>query len=442
MSRTAIFNARLVDPATDIDEPGGLLFSSDGVILEAGAHLVEAPANAETRIDARGRVLAPGVIDLRVKTGEPGAENKETLATASAAAAAGGVTSFVVMPDTFPVIDTVALVDFINRRARDTANTSRIYAAGGLTVGLKGESMTEIGLMKEAGARLFTNGDQAIEDIGVLRRAMQYASGFDALIMARPDVHSLTRGSMMNSSSFASRLGLKGAPPLAELIAVERDVILAEMTGARLLIDQISTARALEAVERARERGVNVACTVSANNLYFNEYDVDNYLTYCKVFPPFRCEEDRQAMIDGVARGAIDAVVSAHDPQPPEDKRLPLPEATFGAAGLETLVSAMITLVQSGKLTLLNAIRALTLAPADIIGVEQGRLAAGAPADLILIDIGAPWECVREDLRSRSQNSPFDGKLLQGRVMRTFLGGRTVFDREAENASGKGEMHV
>ncbi len=438
MTRTAIYNARLVDPASGTDCQGGLIFSSDGVIIESGAHLFQAPSNVELAIDAQGHVLAPGVIDLRVKTGEPGNENKETLATASAAAAAGGITSFLVMPDTTPVIDTVALVDFINRRARDTAKSARVYAAGGLTVGLKGERMTEIGLMLEAGARLFSNGEQAVEDIGLLRRAMQYAAGFNAIVMSRPDIHSLTRGSMMNSSAFASRLGLKGAPPLAELMAVERDLILAEMTGVRLLVDQISTARALEAVERARDRGVKVWCTVSANNLYFNEMDVGDYLTYCKVFPPFRSEEDRLAMIDGVARGSIDAVVSAHDPQPPEDKRLPLPEATFGAAGLETLISALISLVQDERLSLIDALRPLTSAPADILGVPQGRLAAGAPADMILVDIGAPWECVREDLRSRSQNSPFDGRRLQGRVVRTFLNGLTVFDRKAEMLAEQG----
>ena len=432
MSRTAIFNAHLVDPSTNTDTKGGLVFSNAGVIVDMGAHLAKAPSDITNVIDAGGRILAPGIVDLRVKTGEPGNENKETLATASNAAAAGGVTSFVVMPDTSPVIDTVALVDFINRRARDTAKASRVYAAGGLTVSLQGERMTEIGLMKEAGARLFTNGEQAVEDIGVLKRAMQYAAGFDALVMSRPDVHSLTRGSMINNSAFAARLGLKGAAPLAELMAVERDLILAEMTGASLLVDQISTARALEAIERARARGVDVKCTVSVNNLYFNEYDVGDYLTYCKVFPPFRSEDDRLAMIDGVARGVIDAVVSAHDPQPPENKRLPLPEATFGAAGLETLVSGMLSLVHDGKLVLLDAIRSLTMTPADIIKAPEGRLTPGAPADMVLIDFNAPWECAREDLRSRSQNSPFDGRRLQGRVARTFLGGETVFDRDTE----------
>ena len=234
----------------------------------------------------------------------------------------------------------------------------------------------------------------------------------------------------MNAGAFAARLGLKGAPPQAEWIAVERDLVLAEMTGARLLVDQVSTRRTLEAVEKAKDRGVEVYCTVSACNLFFNELDIGDYLTYCKVFPPFRSEEDRQAMADGLARGVIDAVVSAHDPQPPEDKRLPLPEAAYGAAGLETLLSAVLHLVHEDKISLLDALAPLTSKPADILGLPQGRLEKGAPADVILIDIGAPWDCKREDLLSRSQNSPFDGRKLQGRVKQTYVNGVCIYDRD------------
>ncbi|MEM8919826.1 MAG: dihydroorotase [Pseudomonadota bacterium] len=432
IQRFAICNARLIDPANDIDAIGGVLVE-DGVILEAGADLKSASKGVET-IDAGGKIVAPGLIDLRVKTGEPGAEHKETLATASVAAAAGGVTSFVAMPDTAPVIDTVALVDFIRRRARDTARV-KIYPAGGLTQDLSGAKMTEIGLMKEAGAVLFTNGEQAVENANTMRRAMQYAAGFDALVMSRPDTHSMTTGTMMTHGAFADRLGLKGAPPQAEWIALERDLILAEMTGAPLLVDQISTARSLEIMRVARMQGVNAACTVSAMHIFFNELDVGDYLTYCKVFPPFRDETDRQALVDGIAKGEIDAIVSAHDPQPPEDKRLPLAEATYGAAGLETLLSAALSLVHNDEVTLLQALKPLTCGPADLIGLPQGRLSPGAPADLVLFDPDTPWACNREDLRSRSKNSPFDGRRLQGRVLRTWVDGVTVFDASAEMAA-------
>jgi len=431
--RTIIHNARLVDPASGRDATGGLVVENS-LIVDVGPHigpdLRKAAPGRDTIIDARAKVLAPGLIDLRVKTGEPGGEYKETLETASLAAAAGGVTSFVVMPDTDPVIDSVALVDFLRRRASAEADVKvKVYPAGGLTVGLDGQRMSELGLMREAGAVLFTNGDHAIEDAGVLRRAMQYASAFDGLIASRADTHSLTRGSVMNAGAFAARLGLRGAPLEAEWIAVDRDIILAEATGARLLVDTISTGRALAAVERAKDKGVQVACSVAAYSLFFNELDVGDYLTYCKVFPPFRSESDRLALIDGLARGAIDAVVSAHDPQPPEDKRLPIADAAYGAVGLETLLSALLRLVAADDVSLLAALRPVTIGPAELLGLPQGRLSIGAPADLILFDPDTPWLCVREDLLSRSQNSPFDGRRLEGRVLRTWVDGRTVFER-------------
>lgn len=427
MSRTAIVNARLLDPASSLDAPGSLVFE-DGQIVELRQGSKSRPS-ADAIIDAGGKVLAPGLIDLRVKTGEPGAESKETLATASDAAAAGGVTTFVVMPDTIPVIDSVALVDFILRRARDTAKV-KVYPAGGLTLGLEGQRMAELGLIREAGAVLFTNGDQAVADAGVLRRALQYASGFDALVASRPDTHALTRGAVMNSGAFAARLGLRGAPPEAEWIAVHRDITLAETTGARLLVDSLSTGRSLAAVEAAKSAGAPVACSVAAFSLFFNELDVGDYLTYCKVFPPFRGEADRLALIDGLRRGVIDAVVSAHDPQPPEDKRLPIEDAAYGAIGLETLLCALLHLVAEERVSLLQALKPVTSGPADLLGLPQGRLAKGAPADLVLFDPAAPWLCDRDDLHSRSKNSPFDGRRLQGRVMRTWVDGRTVFERD------------
>ena len=433
MTLKAIYNARLVDPASGLDTPGGVIYEN-GEILEVSPELVQKPLEVGEVIDAKGAVLAPGLIDLRVKTGEPGAEHKETLETASVAAAAGGVTSMLMMPDTDPVIDSVALVDFIKSRVNPQSGKMkcRIYPSAGLTKGLQGEKMTEIGLLKESGVSIFSNGDNAIKDPGVLRRTLQYAAGLDVLVMLRPDVEALTRGAMMNAGALASQLGLKGAPALAELMAVERDLILAEMTQARLLIDQISTARALEAIERARARDVKVACTVSAAHIFFTEEDIKNYLTYCKVLPPFRTESDRQAMVSGLANGTIDAVVSAHDPQPPEDKRLPLPEAEYGAAGLETVLSALLALYHKGELTLQQALRPVTCGPADLLGVPQGRLASGCPADMIVIDLDESWYCDREKLVSRSKNSPFDGRTLKGRVNRTITNGVEVFVRSAD----------
>ena len=422
----SIYNARLLDPATGLDAPGAI-FIDKGKIRDVAKGQSGPHADAKETLDAGGLCLAPGLIDLRVKTGEPGDEQKETLATASRAAVAGGVTSFVVMPDTRPTVDDVALVRFIRERARETAR-ARIYPSGALTVGLGGEFMAEIGLMADAGAIAFTNGDMPVANASIMKRAMVYAASRGALVMSRPDDRALSGSGVMNAGAFAARFGLSGIPAEAEWIGAARDVMLAETTGCRLLLDQVSTARTLEIVAEARARGAKVHATVAAHTLFFNERDVGDYLTYCKVNPPFRDEDTRQGLIAALKRGEIDAVVSAHDPQPPEEKRLPFGEAAFGAAGLETTLAALMSLVHDEGLPLLDALAPVTCRPADLLGLPQGRLKSGTPADLILFDPGKPWLCVREDLRSRSTNSPFDGRRLQGRVLRTFVGGETVFE--------------
>ena len=422
----SIFNARLLDPATGLDAPGAI-FIDKGKIKDVAKGQSGPHADAKETLDAGGLCLAPGLIDLRVKTGEPGDEQKETLATASRAAVAGGVTSFVVMPDTRPTVDDVALVRFIRERARETAK-ARIYPSGALTVGLGGEFMAEIGLMADAGAIAFTNGDMPVANASIMKRAMVYAASRGALVMSRPDDRALSGSGVMNAGAFAARFGLSGIPAEAEWIGAARDVMLAETTGCRLLLDQVSTARTLEIVAEARARGAKVHATVAAHTLFFNERDVGDYLTYCKVNPPFRDEDTRQGLIAALKRGEIDAVVSAHDPQPPEEKRLPFGEAAFGAAGLETTLAALMSFVNDADLPLLDALAPVTCRPADLLGLPQGRLKSGTPADLILFDPGKPWLCEREHLRSRSTNSPFDGRRLQGRVMRTLVGGETVFD--------------
>ena len=423
---TVILNARLLDPATGTDVPGGVIIEN-GAIAAWGQEVTAAPSGADEVIEADGLCLAPGLIDLRVKTGEPGEEQRETVATASRAALSAGVTQMVLMPDTRPVIDDVALIEFLTRKTPGVE--ARIHAAGALTVGLDGDAMAEIGLMKLAGAVFFTNGDEPIADASILKRAMAYAASHDAIVASRPDSTSLRGSGVMNAGSFAARLGLKGIPAEAEWIGAARDLMLAEATACRLILDQVSTARTLALLGEARARGVKAGCTVAAHSLFFNEMDVGDYLTYCKVNPPFRKEADRQALIAALAAGEVNAVVSAHDPQPPEQKRLPFAEASFGAAGLETTLSAMLSLVHDGALDLLSALKPLTCGPADLIGLSGGRLTEGAPADIILFDPSAPWKCEREDLITRSTNSPFDGRLLQGRVMHTYVGGREVFAR-------------
>lgn len=428
MSRTGFINARLVDPASGLDTMGNLLVE-DGKIADLGPTLFNdtIPDGIEI-VDCRGQMLCPGLIDMRVFTGEPGAEHRETLRTASLAAAAGGVTTLIVMPNTHPVIDDVALVDFIERRARDTGIVN-IHPMAALTKGLGGREMTEIGLLKEAGAVAFTDGDRSVNDAQIMRRALSYAGHFDALIVQHAEVPELSRG-VMNESELAGRLGLAGVPAAAETIMIERDLRLLELTGGRYHVSQVSCAASVEVIARARRHGLKVTCGVSAAHLTLNENDVQSYRTFFKLSPPLRAEDDRCALVAGLADGTIDVVVSSHDPQDAEVKRHPFAQAAFGAIGLETLLASCLSLVHNGDLPLMRLLSAMTHVPADLLGLKTGRLAAGLPADLLLADIGASWIVKADALHSISKNTPFDDRRLQGQVLRTIVGGRTVYTRE------------
>jgi dihydroorotase len=426
MSRPLAFiNARLVDPETGYDGPGAVRVAG-GLIEDVvqGASPQGLSSDIEV-IDAQDAMLAPGLVDLRVKTGEPGAETKETLESAARAAAAGGVTSIVVQPDTNPVVDEASVVDFILRRARDIGLV-RVHAAGAATQGLEGLRMAEIGLMREAGAVYVTDVDRPIVDSLVMRRVLTYAGGFGALVAHRPADPYLSAGAAATEGEFAGRMGLRGVSAVAEKIMLERDLALAELTGARLLVDQISTAAALESLARAKARGVKAWASVSINHLSFNEIDIGDYRSFYKLTPPLRSEDDRQAVIEAVASGLIDVVVSAHAPAPAEDKRLPFDEAAPGAIGLETLLPALLALHHDQRAPLAELIAAVTLKPARLLGLDVGRLAKGAPADLVLCDIDAPVVIDAARLLSRSKNSPFDGRRLQGRVLATVVGGRVL----------------
>ena len=425
---TAILGARLVDPESNYDGPGALIVA-EGVIAEvAHAPKIDGLSPDVEVIDAKGALLIPGLIDLRVKTGEPGSEPKETLKSASRAAAAGGVTSIVLQPDTDPAIDDPAMVDFILRRARDIEGV-HVYPAGACTRRCEGERMAEIGLMREAGAVYFTDADRTIGNSKVLRRVLSYARAFDAVVAHRPADPYLVAGACATEGELAGRLGLSAAPAIAERIMLERDLALAELTGAQLLVDQITTADALESLARAKGKGVRVAATASINHLRFNEVDIGDYRTFYRLDPPLRAETDRQALIDAVASGLIDVVVSAHAPAPAEDKRLPFSESTPGAVGLETLLPALLAFHHEGRIPLIDLIRAVTIAPAKLLGLPAGRIAKGAPADLVLCQLDAPVHIDADKLLSKSKNSPFDGRTLQGRVLLTLVDGRLAHDQ-------------
>jgi dihydroorotase len=422
----AFVNVRLLDPASGYDGPGAVIVAK-GVIADVvkGADPGALAKDIDV-IDGAGAILMPGLVDIRVKTGEPGSETKETLKSASLAAAAGGVTTMVVQPDTNPVVDDPSVVDFILRRTRDI-ELVKVYPAGAATKGCQGERMAEIGLMAEAGCVYVTDADRPIVNSKVLQRVMAYAKAFDVLVAHRPADPWLSAGAAATSGEFASRMGLPSAPPVAEAIMLERDLALAELTGARLLVDQVTTAAALQSLKRGRDKGLPVVATTSINHLSFNEIDIGDYRTFCKLDPPLRSEDDRQAVIDAVASGLIPIIVSAHAPAPAEDKRLPYDEAAPGAVGVETLLAALLAFHHEGRIPLMDLIRAVTAAPADLLGLPQGRLTKGAPADLVLCNPNTPVVIDADKLTSKSKNSPFDGRRLQGKVLMTVADGRVVY---------------
>jgi dihydroorotase len=424
--RTALLSARLIDPASGLDQKGGVLIA-DGMIVEVGAGVTAGSVGDADVIDCGGHVLAPGLIDMLVFSGEPGHEHRETLATSSRAAAAGGVTTIICMPNTEPVIDDVALVDFILRRARDTAQIN-VHPMAAMTKGLLSEEMTEIGLLRDAGAIAFTNGKTSLADAKMMRNVLAYAKDFGALIIHHLEEPSLAQDGVMNEGEVATRLGLPGIPREAETIMLERDVRLAELTGGRYHAGQISCRASLDIIRRTKARGVPVTCGVSINHLTLNENDIGHYRTFFKMRPPLRSEDDRRAMVEGVASGDIDVIVSAHDPQDADGKRRPFAEAADGAAGVETLLSVALRLYHDGSVDLLTLLRALTANPARLLKLPSGRLAKGAPADLVLIDLDTPFVVNPELLRTRSKNTPFDEARLQGRALMTLVAGRAVYN--------------
>ena len=424
---TSVFEgARIVDPSRGLDETGTLIVAG-GRIGAAGAEALNqgAPEGAQ-RVDCTGLTIVPGLVDMRVHIEEPGGEHRETIASACEAAAAGGVTSIIMMPDTQPAIDDVALVEFVLRTARETGIV-RVHPAAAITMGLKGAQMTEIGNLSAAGAVMFTDGRRTIANAAVMRRAMTYARDFGAVIAHHTADADLVGGGVMNEGLFASLLGLPGIAREAELLPLERDLRLARLTGAAYHAAKISCAMSADAVRAAKAQGLDVTAGASINHLCLNENDVGEYRTFFKLAPPLRHEDDRQAMIEALREGTLDVICSDHDPQDVDTKRLPFAEAEDGAVGLETMLSAALRLHHSGAVPLTRLIEAMSTAPARRLGLDAGTLAPGAPADFALVDLEAPFVLDPAQLKSLSKNTPFDGARLSGRTVRTVVGGRTVF---------------
>ena len=426
MSAILFENARVIDPSRGLDETGSVLIC-DGKIVAAGADARNqgAPEGAEI-IDLNGKAVLPGLVDARVFVGEPGAEHRETIASASRAAAAGGVTSIIMMPDTDPVIDDVALVEFVKRTARDTAVVN-VHPAAAITKGLRGEEMTEIGLLRDAGAVAFTEGRQTIANTQLMRRALTYARDFNAVIACETRDPFLGANGVMNEGLFASWLGLSGSPREAEVIPLERDLRLAALTNSNYHAAQLSCEMSAEAVRRAKDLGAKVTAGVSINHLSLNENDIGEFRTFFRLSPPLRGEQDRLAMVEAVKNGTIDIVVSAHDPQDVDTKRLPFADAEAGAIGLETLLGAALRLYHNDSIPLLRLVEVLSTAPARIFGLDAGTLKPDAKADLAIVDLDEPWIVREEDLHSLSKNSCFESARFQGRVVHTLVAGKTVY---------------
>ena len=425
-ARVAYLNAHLLDPASGLNAKGALLTDGERIAdFGPGLFADGVPEGVEV-VDCDGLYLAPGLVDMRVQLREPGEEHKETLKTGGEAAVAGGVTSMVCLPNTHPIIDDVAAVEFVARRARKIG-LAKVYPYAAATKGLEGKELAEMGMLAEAGALAFTDGTQAILNAQVMRRALSYAATFGLMIVQHPEESSLAEGGVMNEGEMATRLGLAGIPTATEAIVLERDMRLVALTGCRYHAAHISTAAGIEVIRAAKARGLKVTCDTAPPYFALNELAVGDYRTFAKLSPPLRAEVDRLAVVHALVDGTIDAIASDHAPQDQDSKRLPFAQAAFGGVGLETLLAVSLELYHNGRLPLIEVLRRLTCGPAAVLGLPAGRLQKGAAADLVLFDADRAWKVVADAFRGKSKNSPFDGRPVQGRVMRTVVDGRRVY---------------
>ena len=423
MNRLIFRRARLLDPASGLDTTGDLLVEDERLAAVGGD--LSTVGDADT-VMAEGLCLAPGLVDMRVQLREPGAEHMESIESGGRAAAAGGVTTMVALPNTDPPVDDVSVVEFLARRAREV-RLAKVHTYAAATKGLAGRELTEMGLLAANGALGFTDGVKAVADALIMRRVLAYARSFDLLVLQHPEEPSLARVGEVNEGEIATRLGLAGITPMAELIMVERDLRLVEITGARYHAAHVSTAASVEAIRHAKAQGLPVTCDTAPPYFVLNETAIGDYRTFAKLSPPLRSEWDRRAVIEGLRDGTIDAIASDHAPWDQDSKRLPFSSAAYGIVGLETLLALSLELYHNRHLDMIELIRLLTVNPAGILRLPVGRLAVGAPADLVLFDPDHPWQICPDEFRSKSKNAPFDDRPVRGRVRLTIVDGRTIF---------------
>lgn len=428
--KIAFINARVIDPASGVDhaasESGGLLTDGASIVAMGPDIFNGGRPDVEEIVDCQGAVLAPGLVDMRVDFCEPGAEHKEDIESGSKAAAAGGVTAVVTLPDTAPAIDNASVLEFVARRARDV-KLVKVFGYATVTRGANSDEIVEMGLLKEAGAVAFTDGRHSVANAKTLSRALKYALAFDTLIVQHAEEPNLSAGGVMQSGELSTRLGLPGIPREAETIMLDRDLALVKMTGGRYHVAHISTAEGVARIRAAKEAGLRVTCDTAPPYFALNELAVGEYRTFAKLSPPLRSEDDRQAIVEGLADGTIDCIASDHFPQDQESKRLPFELAEFGSSGLETLLALTLELVHNEHVSLSEALGKVTAAPSRLLDLPTGRLYAGAPADLVIFDPDKPARIEPDTFISKSKNSPFDGRLVQGQVIRTVVDGRTIY---------------
>ena len=427
MKEKYLTNARIIDPKNQIDEMGGLIIDAKGLIKAVGKKVTNGNLPAETeKIDLKKQVLIPGLVDMRVFIGEPGYEYKESFRTLSNAALSGGVTSVVSMPNTLPIIDSVSMVDFLKRRGRDKSKIN-IFPSASLTKNTDGKQMTEFGLLKRKGIIAFTDGIKTVQDPQVMSRIMNFASQSQSLIIQHAEDNILSEGGLINDGEISTRLGLKGIPSLAEKIIVERDLSFLEEYFCRYHISQISSAKTVSVIKKAKDEGKIFTAGVSINNLSLNENDIGDFKTFLKLSPPLRTEDDRLALVEGLNKKTIDVIVSDHKPEDEEQKRLTFAQAATGSSGIETLLSLSLELFHNGSVKLNTIIEALTSKPAEILKINKGNLSVGNDADFCIVDINKPLIVKKENLLSKSKNTSIENKKLQGKVTNTFVNGEELY---------------
>ena len=427
MKEKILTNVRIIDPSQKMDEIGDIVINDKGKIKSIGKNIKnsEIPKMVE-KIDLKGLIAIPGLVDMKAFVGEPGFEYKENFRTLSKAALAGGVTSIVTMPNTKPIIDNVSMVDFIIRRGRDKAKVN-LFPCASITRQIEGNQMTEFGLLKARGIIGFSDVNKTIQNTELMSRIMNYASDIDVLIMQHAEDYELSKNSCINEGEVATRLGLQGVSDIAEKIIIERDLSLLSEFPCRYHINQISSKNSLDVIKKNKSNGIKFSTGVSINNLSLNQNDIGEFRTFLKLSPPLRSEDDRLSLIDGIKDDLIDVIVSDHIPEDEESKRLPFAQAATGSIGIETLLSLSLELYHNDSLPLEKIIKCLTINPAKILKINKGTLKKGSDADICIFDLEKPWMVKAEDLKSKSKNTAIENRKLQGRVKMTFLQGEAVY---------------